>query len=288
MTECREFLVEVTVLLTILKIYKLLDRILLEECQTTVKTDLLTSVDKWLALWQYECKSREGLVCITHTLELGTCPRVLVVVRGKHKTHCWSRILLIVTLKVLLKILNILSISLDSTVTCYVLSLATTLCHSVEDVVKLPSVCSIETALVQPSLLTLSQEVNIRVNLANLLPCLSPEITRYVHRNITTVAIDTLLYPELKSIDHSETHLLILIVKLCDICPVVLYDRKTLLPIHNIPLLLTLVPPVSITRCVVSNPVDDNLQTEVVCCVKEAIEVLHSTELRVNSLVVDN
>ena len=73
-TESAETLIEIAILLAILRINELNNRVLLEELQAAVETNLLTSIDQRLTLRLYKCKCGEGLVSIAHTLELGTCP----------------------------------------------------------------------------------------------------------------------------------------------------------------------------------------------------------------------
>ena len=139
-------------------------RILLEELETMVVTDFLAGVDQRLGVRQSPAKNSHCLPRVTHPLELGAVPRVLVMIGSEHHTMCGA-ILLLVPLDVL-----------DQAV-----GVRLALGHIIKEMVKPPGIGAVEAGLVEPRLLSLSKEEKpAGILIAELRVNIRPEVLRHL------------------------------------------------------------------------------------------------------------
>ena len=113
-----------------------------------------------------------------------------------------------------------------------------------------------------------------------------PEIGRHFACYVATETVDADgIHPPVHGFLHLSAHVLVVVVEFGDIGPVVLH--------HEVAEAIAVVPafvlgPLAIWSGVVSYPVKDNLQTQLVCLCEEVLKVSTCTKLRVEFAVVSD
>ncbi len=152
--------------------------------------------------------------------------------------------------------------------------------------VQFPSVGGIESGLVQPSLLTLGEEVEpAGIFRPELREGISPEVLRHLKGHVAPESVDSSVQPETHTLLHLSPHLLGRVVEFRDVRPIIFNDRVAA-RIADVPIGRLLSDPRMIWRGVVGHPVDDDLEPKVVHRLHKMVEILKGSELRIDVAVV--
>ena len=181
------------------------DRVFLEELEAVVPSHLLTGIDEGLSARQREGEHSHGLGSIAHTLKLGACPRVLIVVGGEHQTISTFGVACDILINIGNEVIDILFTS----------------CDGIHHVVQFPRIRGVEATLaLQQGLFAFGQHEDIGVLGLDALDGLLPEGEGYLTCHVAAETVDTALEPEVQCLLHGFAHTLILVVEVGGIAPV--------------------------------------------------------------------
>ena len=163
-----------------------------------------------------------------------------------------------------------------------------TLRHTIHQMMQCPAVVHVKSRFGQfiCFVLIFGKREHIRMRLTQIRHRPVPEVRRHLSRYVATESVYADgVHPPMHGFKHFITHVLVLIVQFGDIRPVVLY--------HQVAQAVAVVPavvlgPFAIRSCVVSYPIEDDLETLFMRCLEEMLEIGARTELRIDSAVIDD
>ena len=217
--------------------------VFLEELETVVIADLLAGVDQGLAAWQGPAENGHCLPGISHPLEFGSVPGILIMVGGEHQP-VGIAIPFFVPFQVLEK----------------AVSIRLALGYVIEQMMEPPGIGTVESCIIEPGLLPLCKEEQPSgIFIPEFRKHSGPEVLRDLGRHVATEAVDPSVQPETHAFLHFGTHVLAAVIELCYVRPVIFNDCLAV-SITDIPVGSLFRHPRMIRRGVVRNPVDNHLE----------------------------
>ena len=192
--------------------------VFLEEFESLGVADFLAGVHQRLALRKGPAENAHDLPGISHALELGSGPGVLVVIGGETKPVGIGGIFIGVPLEI----------------GCERVGTGASLRDVVQQVVQFPRICCIESGFVEPRGLALCKEIELAIFIAESRNRLCPEILRHDVGHVAAETVHSPVEPEAHRVLHFATHVGIGVVQFCDVRPVI-FDNRVAVFVADVP-----------------------------------------------------